>query len=333
VTNEPQPDPTSPPPGRSDGTTGQSGSPVSGQPWSTPSGDPLSPEPYQPPGPPSYLPGQAQIPPRPSAPDYPPTSQFPQVNYAPPGHAPDYGQPGYAPPGYAQPSYGQPDQSQPPYGQPGQDQPPYGQPGQGQPPYGPPPYGQPGYGPPPAPPRKSNTPLIAVILAVGLLLCGGVVTAGVLITRNVTDRAKKATESIAHPTFPTEDPHLPGLPTDLPGLPTELPGLPTELPTGVPGESGRKISVTYEVTGDGPVDLLYVDKVSGSTTRLSGVALPWKVTVPMETPALVSLVATRISTSDGQVSCRASVDGREVKRGTSNTGRFAVATCLYFALD
>jgi hypothetical protein len=292
-----RPDPAAAPPGAPDAT----GAPVSGQPWSTPSGDPLAPEPYRPPAPqapPSFAPGYASLPQPAPRPEHPPTSQFPPVpgpvNYAPPGQAPDYGQrPAYGPPGYLPPAY----------------------------------PGQPGYGPPAAPPpRRSNIPLIAVIVAVTLLLCGGVVTAGVLVTRNVTNRAKEAVKPLTDPTWPTD---LPGLPTDVPGLP----GLPSDLPTDGSGLTGQTITVTYEVTGDGPAQIIYAEKLGAGPTRLDNVSLPWKFTTTMDTPALVSVIALRAGTTDGQVTCRALVNGQEVKKTTSGTGSFATAVCSYFAID
>ena len=284
MTNQPDnppPDPTA-------------GAPISGQPWSTPSGDALSerPQAYQPP--PAYAPGQAPIP----EPDYPPTSQFPAqpppLNYAPPGYAPDYG--GYAPsPGY------------PP---PGQEPPGYAPPGHVPPGYGPPGYG-PGYGPPP---RKSNAPIIAVILAVTLLLCGGIATAGVLIARSVADKAK---ETAAAP--------FDNLPTAVP----TLPGLPTDLPTD---DTGRKISVTYEVSGDGPVSIVYLQKMGDTPVRLTEVNLPWKFTTEVQTPALLSVVVVRLGATDGTVKCRALIDGDEVKASTSGKSAFATTTCTHLVL-
>jgi hypothetical protein len=280
-------------------TPGGTGSPISGQPWPTPSGDPLSPEPYQPPPPaahtpPSYSPGYATIPA--PGPDYPPTTQFPAqpVNYAPPGHTPDFGHAHSQGGGYPPPAYGQPGYEQPAYGQPG--------------------YGQPGYGqPPPPPPRRSNVPLIAVILAVSLLLCGGVATAGVMVVRNVTEKAKEVVEPITE--LPTAVPEIPDLPTEAPGL------------------SGHKIKVTYEVTGDGPVEILYAEKLGTTPVRLDDVKLPWKFTTEMETPALLSVVAMRVETSEGSITCRALVDGDKVKEVTSAQGNFATASCIHFALD
>ena len=288
-------------------------------------------EPPQPPRPPRFTPGQAGPPPgyptpdqpptaqfppvEPPVPDNPPTAQFPPVgypapvNYAPPGHAPDYGEAGYPPPQ--------------PY--PGGYPPPY--------------PGQPGFAPPA--PRRSNTPLIALIAVVSLLLCGGVVTSGVLIYRNVAGEVKEAAGPILDPTpaptrptptqaQPTELPDWPGLPTDLPGLPTALPGLPTDLPglpTDLPGiDEGAEFEVTYEVTGDGPAEIFYTEQL-GTTPKLVGdVKLPWKITTRMTGVAFVSVSARRLEGGPGNISCRATVDGKEVAKQTTD-GERATTTC------
>ena len=182
------------------------------------------------------------------------------------------------------------------------------------PPQGPPPPGY-GYqpGPPPPPPRKSNLPLIAVIVAVTLLLCGGVATAGVLIARQATEKAKEAVEPIVNPT-------LPALPT-LPAIPSN----PVDIP-GIPG-SGAEIKVTYEVRGDGPVDIIYIEKLGDGPKTLSEPKLPWKFSTTMQGAALVSVTAVRGSNDEGDISCRALVDGKEVAQ-SSRSGAFASVSCI-----
>ncbi|MEV4346021.1 MmpS family transport accessory protein [Actinoplanes sp. NPDC049596] len=203
-------------------------------------------------------------------PDYPPTSEFP----ATPSDQ--------VPPGYPSPGYGTPYD-----------------------PYGPPPQA---YPPPSGPPKKSSVPIVAVIVAVTLLLCGGVATAGVLIARNVTQKAEEAVKPITEP--------------DLPALPTDVPGI------------SDQISVTYEVTGDGPASqLLYVETLGESPTRLENVTLPWKFTGDMDTPALLSVTAFRLGAEGGTISCRVLVNGEEVKQKTSETGTFGTASCTHFALS
>lgn len=236
-------------------------------------------EPHQPPRPPEFNPGQAAPPPYEPAPEYPPTSQFPPVNYAPPGYTPDYGQP---PPPYPD----HPDHQ-----------------------------GQPGYGPPmPPPPRRSNKPLIAVIVAVSLLLCGGVITSGVLLVKRATQEVQEATEEAAK-AIPTEVP----FPTDLPSLPTDLPDV-----SGL-GE-GAEITVTYEVTGDGPANIIYTEQLGTTPKVVENADLPWKVTVPMKGASFVSVTATRTTGDAGSIACSAAVDKEEVATKSAEGG-WATTTC------
>jgi hypothetical protein len=237
-------------------------------------------EPPQPPRPPEFTPGQASPPPYEPAPEYPPTSQFPPVNYAPPGYQPDYGQP--PPPGYGE--------------------------------YPPPAYpGQPGYGPPP---RKSNKPLIAVIIAVSLLLCGGLVTSGVLLVQRATQEVQEATEDARD----AVDPYLnPSLPTEVPELPTDLPNLP-----GL--NEGPEITVTYEVKGDGPANIVYTEQLGSTPKVLDNVDLPWKVTTKMKGASFISVTATRTVNGDGSIECRATVDKEEVATNSA-AGGWATTTC------
>jgi hypothetical protein len=243
-------------------------------------------------------PSEPRQPPRPPQftppPDYPPTAQFPTVDpnagYQPP--PPGYGTPGYSPP------------PQPPG-------------------YAPPP---PGYEP--RPPRRSNAPLIALVLAVTLLLCGGVVTASVILARKAADKAEELAEPIINPSLPelpTEAPDLPGLPTDLP----ELPALPTDIPGF--GE-GREISVTYEVTGDGPAEILYMEKLDGTPKRVGSAKLPWKITTTMKSPAVVSVIAVRTGIDAGSISCRATVDGDQAAEHSAE-GTLATANCYKLIIN
>ncbi|MET0418022.1 MAG: MmpS family transport accessory protein [Actinoplanes sp.] len=188
-----------------------------------------------------------------------------------------------------------------------------------QPGYGPPPGPPPPAPPPSRPPRKSNLPIVVVILAVSLLLCGGVATAGVLIYRQATDKAKEIVEPITKPTLPA----LPSNPVDIPDLPTTVPTLP-----GFPGwpDSGKQVKVTYEVRGDGPVDIIYIAKIGEGPKTLSKPKLPWKFTTTMDSAAFVSVTAVRGAGDEGDISCRALVDGKEVVK-SSKTGAFASVTC------
>jgi hypothetical protein len=154
-----------------------------------------------------------------------------------------------------------------------------------------------------------------VILAVTLLLCGGIATAGVLIAHNLVDKAREAASA-----------PLDNLPTEVP----TLPGQPTDLPTD---GTGRTISVTYEVSGDGPVEIVYLQKVGDAPVRLNDVKLPWKFSAEVQTPALLSVVVVRLGATDGTVKCRALIDGAEVKASTSGSSAFATVSCTHLALE
>ncbi|HET6531167.1 MAG TPA: MmpS family transport accessory protein [Actinoplanes sp.] len=161
-----------------------------------------------------------------------------------------------------------------------------------------------------------------------MLLCGGAVTAGVLVVQNVTDRAKEAVEPILEPSLPTVPTELPDLP-QIPDLPTDLPDLPTNLPEL---DSGKKITVVYEVTGDGPAEIVYTEKLGESPKRVTNAKLPWKLTTSMQVATLVSVTAIRSSTDSGTISCRATVDGEEVAQRTRE-GTFATASCTKMILN
>jgi hypothetical protein len=167
---------------------------------------------------------------------------------------------------------------------------------------------------------------VALILAVTVLLCGGAVTAGAMVVNAVKDRADKALKPITEPTLPqlpTGAPNLPGLPTELPTLPTDLPAL--------PGTTGRTITVTYEVTGDGPVEIGYVDK-PGEPKRVAGAKLPWKATTTLDSPAFLLVSAIREDTGSGTVRCRIRVDGEDVAQ-SSRDGGFATVACSKWVLE
>ncbi|WIM97172.1 MmpS family transport accessory protein [Actinoplanes oblitus] len=223
---------------------------------------------------PEFTAGHASLPPHESSPDYPPTSAFPPV-----GHPGDYSPPGYAP-------------------LPAGDYPPPG--------YPPPPgYAPPGYAAPP-PPRRSNVPLIALVLAVTLLLCGGVVTTGVLLVQRATDKAKEAAEKLPD------------------ALPTTLP---TALPSDVSGlTDGKEVTVKYEVTGSGSATILYTEKLGDLPKTIKQTKLPWKLSLTMAGASFASVTAIRESLEDGSISCRVTVDGTTAAEHTAS-GPAATATC------
>ncbi len=268
-----------------------------------------------PPRPPSWSP------PRPAATDVP---GAPPASSPPGGRTPSY-QPGYAQPIHPQPEPQYPAPSHPATAAfPAYEAQPAGNPPGGYPPGAYPPGQQPYGMPAPEPaPRRSNLPLIAVVVAVSLLLCGGVAVAGTLVVQNLVDRTKEAVKQI--PTAPPM-PTIPAVPTELPDLP-DLPGLPAEDDpdlTGAP--AGKTVTVVYEVTGDGTVEISYTAKLGKSLKRVKNAKLPWRTEVSVTGTTYVSVIALRTGTTEGTVGCRATVDGKEVASREAQ-GTFAIATC------
>jgi hypothetical protein len=175
-------------------------------------------------------------------------------------------------------------------------------------------------GSPPRPPRKSNAPLVAVIVAVALLLCGGVAVAGALAFNAGVDKAKK----LAEQNIPSLPP-LPNIPTEAPGIPTELPQLPG-IPTDGTYPKGRTVTVVYEITGTGPATITYLAKLGDPPKRVQNAKLPWRVETSMTVPALVSVIAFRTGSGNGSLKCKATVDGQSVAE-QSRDGAYAVTTC------
>ena len=165
-----------------------------------------------------------------------------------------------------------------------------------------------------------------MILAIAVLLVGATATATVLAARNATDRARAATKSITHPmrtTVPTKAPKPSKTPTTVAGVPG-LPALPSGWPN-LPGE-GTTITVTYEVTGDGPAEILYAGRLGKNPVRIRNVKLPWKFTTKMDGTALVLVTAVRVGPEPGSIGCRVKVDGRQVAKST-HEGSFVSVTC------
>lgn len=180
----------------------------------------------------------------------------------------------------------------------------------------PPGYAQPGsapgYGYGPTPPTRSRIPLIAVTVAVALLLCAGAGTAAMLAGRTAADRAKGVVEPITAPTLPTK-------------VPTTTP--PT--PAGDGAGDGTAITVVYEVTGNGPAEILYTGKLGDKPKRVGNAKLPWRVKTTTDSAAFISVTAVRISAGDGTIQCRATADGKQVAQ-SRHDGAFATVSCNKF---
>ncbi|MFJ6819417.1 hypothetical protein ACIQRJ_03270 [Streptomyces niveus] len=84
--------------------------------------------------------------------------------------------------------------------------------------------------------------------------------------------------------------------------------------------------VTYEVTGEGTVEVSYLARSeSGSATVVKDAALPWKKTVrvPLDKDPTVAIV---LGEKGGQAACTVAVRGTHVQRATAS-GTYGRATC------
>ncbi len=243
----------------------------------------------------------------------PPTRHFPGVPDAAPVSVDPFASPASGPPYPPPPGpYPPPPGPYPPAGgypvSGAYPPPPGAPPGGGYPSAAPP---MPGQAPTTAPARRRNGPLIAVVVVIALMLCGGTAIAAVLAVRAAVLRAE---EAVAPLTDPANRPDLPALPTDLPG-------------TG----DGTPVTVVYEVTGDGPVDLTYVEQNGGSPRQVNASTLPWRVEVSLTPPTLLSVTAFRAGTTTGTLACRVTVNGEEVARKETQ-GSISVVSCTKFHL-
>jgi hypothetical protein len=142
----------------------------------------------------------------------------------------------------------------------------------------------------------------------------------------------KAKEAVA-PLIPTAAPTFP----DLPGLPTDDPGQSGDQgQTSDPDQpglgSGQKITVEYEVTGDGPAEILYTGAVGQGAQRVRNASLPWHMSVTIDSAAFVSVTAVRDSGDDGSINCTATIAGQDAATA-SREGAFAAVSCSKFVVN
>ncbi|MDG4821157.1 MmpS family transport accessory protein [Asanoa sp. WMMD1127] len=173
--------------------------------------------------------------------------------------------------------------------------------------------------------KRGNGPIIALVVVLALLFCGGVATAGVLLVANRANDDDPVVTQPTNPNLPDPDPQGPDTdpvpPTDEP----DDPGIPTQLP-GLPGVAGK--TVVYEVTGSGRADITYVDDLAGQTRELKNEKLPWKRQfTSTEGSLLLTVSATRSNGDNEDLGCRITVDGREAAaEDGSIIGAFCIGT-------
>jgi len=171
---------------------------------------------------------------------------------------------------------------------------------------------------PPVPRRRSNGPLLAVVITLAVLLTGGTVTMCALLGRT-EDPNTTTTDT----TRDTETPR--------PELTTPAAEASETYGSGDSGD-GTGEKVVYEVTGDGPVSIVFLKEDGVTPERAGDTDLPWRKQLTLaDDAALVTVTAIRSGGGDGSIQCRITIDGKEVAK-KSASGTFATATCTKLIL-
>jgi hypothetical protein len=175
-------------------------------------------------------------------------------------------------------------------------------------------------GAPTAPRRtRSNGPILAVVIALAVLLVGGSVAAGVLLVNRGDDPGTVTAD-------PTRDLETPGVERTTP----EPDATEDDYGSGDSG-SGKGKKVVYEVTGDGPVSIVFLKEDGVTPQQANAVDLPWRKELKLEKDAaLVTVTAIRAG-GEGSIQCRITIDGEEVAKKTAS-GTFATASCTELIL-
>ncbi|WP_329107219.1 MmpS family transport accessory protein [Micromonospora sp. NBC_01699] len=314
LTADPTPSPWAPPPAPAPWT------PSAPAPWRPPAAAASTPPGPDPTTPSGYDPATIWSAPTPT--NLPPTGTSP-TSHAPPTASPTgYAPPTAAPTGYAPPTAAPTGYAPTGYVVPGAYSTGYAPP-PGYPTGDPPLPGYPtdpsaaGYPPPawagtPAPVRgRTNTGLVAVVVVLAVLLCGGagVAVAGLLNWRGSTGPA-------AAPTLP------PNGGAGGPVLPAPSEPDPTV-------RTGRQ--VVYQVSGDGPAEVSYLE-YPNMPRQLGTTTLPWRVEFTMPDPGVVTVLAIRSEADPGKITCTILVDGEAVTTNSA-TGPHATTTCAALTLN
>ncbi|MFU8851015.1 MmpS family transport accessory protein [Micromonospora sp. SL1-18] len=166
----------------------------------------------------------------------------------------------------------------------------------------PPPYAYPGS----TPPRRNNGWVPAVVVSVVAVLvlafCGCV---GLGLLGSFNDEQVESGE-----------PYDPGY-----GVPDEegITAAPLRDPATAPSGGPGELTVVYEVTGTGAVDLQFYD-ANGDFFQIDGVRTPWRMAFTANDRERVQLIASAVG--PGDATCRITINGKVV---SENSGKWGMA--------
>ena len=96
--------------------------------------------------------------------------------------------------------------------------------------------------------------------------------------------------------------------------------------SGTPDSTASGASgVVYEVTGTGRANNITFGDVTKGLSQQNGTKLPWKKTAPTS-DGFAAYGLTAQNGGSGEISCKITVDGKEVANNTSS-GQYAVVSC------
>jgi hypothetical protein len=104
----------------------------------------------------------------------------------------------------------------------------------------------------------------------------------------------------------------------------QAPAQPSASPAPDSSSSGAS-NVVYEVTGTGKANNITYGDVTKGLSQQNGTKLPWKKTVP-SSEGFAAYGLTAQNGGSGDISCKITVDGKEVASNTSS-GQYAVVSC------
>lgn len=98
------------------------------------------------------------------------------------------------------------------------------------------------------------------------------------------------------------------------------------LSVATPSKAPRVAKVTYEVSGEGRMDIQYTDPAKAETVSLLNQPVPWRVDLAPHAVSFVQITARRTRNSSDEHRVRALINGAEVCSGT-DVGGYMKSTC------
>lgn len=166
---------------------------------------------------------------------------------------------------------------------------------------------------------RTTTIVLSVFAVVVLAVCGFLGVAGLLVNLPV--------HAFADPPV-AEEPqqNAPSTPeADRTGpRPTPTP-TPTRKPASTPSNGPGRVTVAYDVTGQGPVDIQYHD-ADGYLVQIEGVRLPWHQTIRTDDPGQAYVMANKADDRGGRtIACSLTIDGGDPVTESTGDGGWRVS--------